>query len=90
MKYVKADHVLPEELLKEIQKYVYGELIYIPKPPEERKKWGEKTGAREYLNHRNTEIRRKFSDGVSIDELTQLFCLSYDSIKKIVYTKHVK
>ncbi|GGP11659.1 CD3324 family protein [Oceanobacillus neutriphilus] len=90
MKYIKADYVFPEELLKEIQKYVNGELIYIPKLPEERKKWGEKTGTREYLDQRNAEIRRKFSDGMSIDKLTETFCLSYDSIKKIVYSKNIK
>ncbi len=42
MRYIKADYVFPEELLKEIQRYVHGELIYIPKMREERKKWGEK------------------------------------------------
>lgn len=31
MKYVKATTVFPEELLVEIQKYVQGETIYIPK-----------------------------------------------------------
>ncbi|GEN85994.1 CD3324 family protein [Oceanobacillus sojae] len=90
MKYIKADYVFPEELLKEIQKYVQGELIYIPKLPEKRKKWGEKTGAREYLDQRNAEISRKFSAGISIDKLSETFCLSYDSIKKIVYSKNTK
>lgn len=31
MKYIKATTILPEELLVEIQKYVQGETIYIPK-----------------------------------------------------------
>lgn len=31
MKYVKATTILPEELLVEIQKYVQGRTIYIPK-----------------------------------------------------------
>ena len=38
MKYKNASHVLPDELLKEIQKYVEGEAIYIPKQ-EEKKRW---------------------------------------------------
>lgn len=86
MRYIKADYVFPEELLKEIQRYVHGELIYIPKMREERKN-GEKKQAREYLDQRNAEISRKFSAGISIDKLSETFCLSYDSIKKIVYSK---
>lgn len=31
MKYVKANAVLPESLITEIQKYIQGETIYIPK-----------------------------------------------------------
>ncbi|MCL2564180.1 MAG: hypothetical protein FWE24_00005 [Defluviitaleaceae bacterium] len=44
MKYIKAQQVFPKHLLDEIQKYVQGELIYIPKPPVNYKKWGESTG----------------------------------------------
>lgn len=31
MSYQKADHILPPELLKKVQEYIDGELIYIPK-----------------------------------------------------------
>lgn len=31
MKYTNATKVLPEELIEEIQKYVQGETLYIPK-----------------------------------------------------------
>ena len=31
MKYTQASHVLPDELIKEIQKYVEGEVLYIQK-----------------------------------------------------------
>ena len=41
MKYINADIILPEELLKEVQKYVQGGMVYIPKPEGLRKKWGE-------------------------------------------------
>lgn len=40
MKYVKAEQILPKELVTEIQKYVHGGLLYIPKPQGVRKKWG--------------------------------------------------
>ena len=45
MKYRKASDIFPDELLREIQKYSSGELIYIPKKSE-RKSWGANSGAR--------------------------------------------
>ncbi len=87
MKYINADVVLPEHLLKELQKYVSGGMLYVPKPEGLRKKWGEKSGSRVYLSRRNEEIRQKFSIGTTIDQLSDQFYLSYDSIKKIVYSK---
>lgn len=87
MKYKKAEEILPEKLLKEIQTYVSGELIYIPSHESLRKGWGERSGTKEHLRRRNLEIRSRFREGLSIDQLTQVFCLSYDSIKKIVYSK---
>lgn len=87
MKYKKADEIFPEHLLKEIQKYAGGEMVYIPSPDGMRKGWGENSGSRAYLQCRNSEIKSLFHKGSSIDQLTAAFCLSYDSIKKIVYSK---
>jgi Mor family transcriptional regulator len=87
LKYTSAEVVLPEELLKEIQKYVQGRMIYVPNIVGSRMKWGEKSGNRNYLNLRNDEIRQKFDQGTTIDQLTELFSLSHDSIKKIIYKK---
>lgn len=39
MKYRNASDILPDELLKELQKYASGETLYIPSNIE-RKKWG--------------------------------------------------
>ncbi|MEK4509425.1 hypothetical protein EJP82_10390 [Paenibacillus anaericanus] len=87
MKYIQANVIFPENLLKEIQKYVQGEMIYIPKPEGIRKRWGENSGNREQLDHRNTKICDQFLEGATIDQLVDTFSLSYDSIKKIVYSK---
>ncbi|MFS0872614.1 CD3324 family protein [Paenibacillus xylanilyticus] len=87
MKYINADAILPEELLKEIQRHIPGGLVYIPKPKDAHKKWGENSGSRIVVNKRNEQIRRLFAAGVSMDELTGQFFLSIDSIKKIVYSK---
>lgn len=86
MKYLKADRILPGDLLTEVQKYIHGEMIYIPNPKGIRKKWGENSGNRILQNRRNAEIRRKFRDGLSVEQLAAEFCLSYDRIKKIIYS----
>jgi hypothetical protein len=45
MKYRNASDILPDKLLKEVQKYTSGETLYIPSTIE-RKKWGHGSGAR--------------------------------------------
>jgi len=88
MKYVRVDRILPENLITEIQKYIQGEYIYIPSCPETRKKWGEKSKNRDYLQSRNTTIRSKYRGGQTISNLAEEFFLSDSSIKKIVYEKN--
>lgn len=87
MNYINADAILPEELLKEIQRHIPGGLVYIPKPKEAHQKWGEKSGSRAVVRERNDQIRRLFAAGLTVHELTERFFLSIDSIKKIVYSK---
>lgn len=87
MRYVKAEMILPDNLVKEIQKYIQGEYLYIPSQPEKRKKWGENSGNREYIRSRNEDIRCKYNNGYAITNLAEEFFLSIDSIKKIIYTK---
>lgn len=84
MKYKKASDILPDELLREVQKYIEGETLYIPKG-KERKKWGEGTGGRRFFLQRNEEIRNRYFHKVSIEELAEEYNLSYDTIRKIVY-----
>lgn len=87
MKYVNADIILPEELLKEVQKYINGVMVYVPKPEGARKGWGVNSGSRKYLNQRNHQIRQKFLQGAAIEQLSDQFHLSHESIKKIIYSK---
>lgn len=87
MRYVKAETILPDVLLREIQKFVQGEYLYIPSQPETKKKWGENSGSREHILNRNEDIRNKYKSGYSIVGLAKEFFLSTDSIKKIIYTK---
>lgn len=87
MRYVKAETILPAELVKEIQKYIQGGYVYIPSEPQKRKKWGENSGNRAYILNRNKTIRNKYKDGNSIENLASEFFLSVESIKKIVYVR---
>ncbi|GFN33000.1 CD3324 family protein [Paenibacillus xylaniclasticus] len=88
MKYVNADMILPEDLLKEVQKFVNGSIIYIPKSKgTTRKGWGERTGSRKLIQLRNAEIRQQFAQGETIIQLMERYHLSCESIKKIVYSK---
>ncbi|WP_110926200.1 CD3324 family protein [Bacillus massiliglaciei] len=86
MKYTNASHVLPEKLIMEIQKYVQGETLYIPKPETAYKKWGSSSGGRQILDRRNAAIRESFQNGSTIDQLADEYYLSAETIKKIVYT----
>ncbi|MPM65975.1 hypothetical protein SDC9_112879 [bioreactor metagenome] len=87
MKYVKVENVLPDNLIKEIQKYIQGEYIYIPSPPNTRKKWGESSGNREHIRKRNEDICGKYRSGCKIKDLAEEYYLSVESIKRIVYKK---
>lgn len=87
MSYKNGKELLPERLLKEIQGYIQGELIYIPKEDNVRKAWGTGTGTREYINTRNNEIYIKYKNGANIDNLMAVYNLCEDSIIKIVKTK---
>ena len=85
MKYRNASEIFPDDLLKEIQKYTDGELVYIPKT-KERQNWGDKSGARTFYQQRNEEIRQKFRhDHRRIDELAEEYGLSIETIRKILY-----
>ena len=85
MSYIKANDLLPPELVKEIQKYIQGTQIYIPKKYKKRLGWGQKNGTRQKLHHRNTMIRALKNSGHTIAELADQYHLSTDSIRKIVY-----
>ena len=84
MKYRNASDILPDELLKEVQKYAEGEALYIPKA-QERRKWGDGSGAKIFYEQRNEEIRFKFYHKVSIGALAEEYCLSPETVRKIVY-----
>ncbi|MCX7749460.1 MAG: CD3324 family protein [Clostridia bacterium] len=85
MMYKNGGTVLPPRLLKELQKYIQGELIYIPKHSKKRAGWGHLNGTREALVQRNNEIYSEYKNGIQIDFLALKYHLSEDSIRKIIF-----
>ncbi|MDF2533787.1 MAG: hypothetical protein K0R80_2424 [Clostridia bacterium] len=84
MSYKNGKQILPRKLLLELQKYVQGELVYVPKPGECRAGWGENNGTRIQLMSRNIEIYNLYRSGISVKELIESYHLSEDSIRKII------
>lgn len=63
MSYIKAEEILPEELIRRIQEYIDGEYIYIPRKPGTRYAWGQKTDYKAELRIRNDRIRNDYASG---------------------------
>ncbi|BFT69904.1 MULTISPECIES: CD3324 family protein [Paenibacillus] len=84
MSYKNGKDVLPPNLLKQLQEYIQGEIVYIPKKEQKRAGWGENNGTRIIIERRNQEIFRLYQTGSTVMELIKVFHLSEDSIRKII------
>lgn len=87
MPYTKAADVLPPCLIREIQVYIQGAQIYIPRTPNEKLGWGMKNGTRNLLHNRNLQIKDRKAEGWTIEELADEYHLSLDTIRKILYVR---
>lgn len=87
MPYLRGDESLPPELLREVQKYVQGAVLYIPRHSDERLGWGRRNGAREALDRRDEAIRSARTSGSSIDDLAEEYGVSIDAIRKVLYRR---
>ena len=61
--------ILLRELLEQVQEYVDGALIYIPKTAGHKKRWGEGTSTRQELRFRNQQIYSDYLSGLFIFHL---------------------
>lgn len=86
MSYKNAQELLPPDLLKDLQEYFSGGIIYVPKTSK-KAAWGELSGTRRDIDKRNQNIRRMFKTGIKVPELADTFYLSEETIKKIVYSR---
>ena len=85
MSYIRADEILPRELLEAIQQYVDGQIIYIPR--KEKQAWGSRTSTKEFFRERNERIFQAWQEGISEEELSRCFYLSRKSIQRILRNK---
>ncbi len=84
MSYVKADCILPRELLEQIQEYADGLYLYIPKKYNNRKEWGTSTNYKKEIMKRDADIYDKFRNGYRTAELAEEYYLSVKSIQRIL------
>ena len=84
MSYIKAEEILPEELIRQIQEYADGVYIYIPRKPGTRHAWGQETDYKAELHARNSKIRSDYTAGASVSTLSRKYHLSEKSIRRIL------
>lgn len=84
MKYQNAAEILPERLLKELQTYLDGGLLYVPRASS-KKDWGADSGSRAFYRERNQEIKALYREGASMETLAKRYRLAESTIKKIIY-----
>lgn len=84
MSYIKAEEILPEELIRRIQEYADGVYIYIPRKPGTRHSWGQETPYKAELKARNSRIRSDRAQGISVAALSRKYHLSEKSIRRIL------
>ena len=87
MKYINANEILPVRLVEELQKYMQAGYIYIPAKTEQHKSWGELSGYRKELEDRNKKIISDYKQGISMENLADVYHLSVYAIRKIIYQK---
>ena len=83
MGHVRAQDVLPADVLERIQEYVSGEYLYVPKKDEDKKPWGANTGGKQWIRARNALIFADYQNGLSFDALAARYFLSEKSIRRI-------
>lgn len=84
MGYIKAEEILPIEIIEMIQQYVDGANIYVPRKADNRASWGQKNQAKEKMYARNMEIYNEYSNGAKVAQLAERYYLSEKSIWRIL------
>lgn len=83
MGYIKAEDVLPEDVLALVQQYVDGEMLYIPRKGDKRG-WGSRTHTRHELEIRNNQMYAEYQSGAAVSEIAEKYCLTKKSVQRII------
>ena len=89
MNYQNSTNLLPKELIEQIQEYVDGKVIYIPKKQINKKCWGENTDTKQVLALRNCQICLDNQNGMTIKHLSEKYFLAEKSIQRILRQKKI-
>ena len=84
MGYIRAEEILPIEIIELIQQYVDGENIYIPRKASNRQAWGAGTQIKQELLERDQQIYKDYLAGSKTQELACKYYLSEKSIQRIL------
>jgi len=84
MGYIKAFEILPIEIIEQVQKYVDGGIIYIPKREGQKKSWGENTDTKRVLSIRNASIYADYDNGMTTRQISEKYFLAEKSIQRII------
>lgn len=82
MKYKNAGEILPQELVEEIQKYIQGGFLYIPKKDKQAHR--AVTDYRIELEKRDLRIYKMHLEGMKNEQLARNFSLAQSSIRRII------
>ncbi len=84
MGYIRAEEILPVEVIELIQQYVDGQNIYIPRKMKNRQEWGAGTEIKRELQARDQQIYSDHLSGMKVSELALRYYLSEKSIQRII------
>lgn len=84
MGYIRAEKVLPRELIEILQEYLEGQAVYIPRRSGMRREWGEGTQTKSELQERNEKIYGDWKAGKDSRRLAENYFLSEKTIQRIL------
>ena len=86
MSYIKAEMILPQDLIEAIQQYVSGKSIYIPS--KEKLDWGSQTHSKQYFASRNKNICNEYENGLTVTDLSKKYSLSEKSVYRVLRSQN--
>lgn len=84
MRYVRAQDILPPDLLDQLQRYIDGAYLYVPRKGENRLSWGARTHSKEETRARNREIFLRAQAGEPPSRLAEAYYLTEKTIRRIL------